>query len=321
MRWCIRLTSRDRTAHRRPASLVASAVDRRALAVDAGLAAVLLAFVITPAHAWPRGKRPPRRVAALAQPAQAAAAESSGFDGVGRPGRDCRPHKDVLTYHGGDLVTHPDVFVIFWGSQWLSDAQHVAARSDLLAFYGDVGTSGYKCAWSESGVSGMAFGNGTLHSPTSSELLSDSPPSPLPDSTIQARIVTEVTLGHAASRTDDTVYVVVPPQGVPVQASDGSTGCGGSNFVFCGYHDSFSGPGGRYRYAVLPFPCTAGGGTCFVDPTLSDANKASRSWPRTSWQKPSLIPTVPRLPTPAGSATARETRTPTSAPPTPAAAK
>ena len=243
----------------------------RALLLGPGLAAFLLATNVPLAHAVPRGKRPPRHVATLAQPQQNAA----GADGVGRPDPSCRPHKDVLTYHGGDLVTQPDIFVFFWGPQWQNDPTHMAAAADLLAFYGDVGTSTYKCAWSESGVSGMAFGNGTLHSPTSSEVLSDSPPSPLPDSAIQSRIITEVTVLHnAAPRTDNTIYIVVPPQGVPVEASDMSTGCGGSNFVFCGYHDSFAIMGDRYRYAVLPFPCNSGGFTCFVDPMFSDVNKA-----------------------------------------------
>ena len=57
---------------------------------------------------------------------------------------------------------------------------------------------------------------------------------------------------------------MVPPKGVPVR-SFGETGCGGSNFTFCGYHDSFLSGGRRFRYAVLPFPCSQDRGTCFVD--------------------------------------------------------
>ncbi len=243
---------------------------RRAWWRHVGLAALLLLAMNTAAHAVPRGKRPPRRVA----PAAPAAASASGTAGVGRPGPGCNPHKDVLTYHGGALVTNPDIFLIFWGPLWSSDATHIAAKTALLNFYGDVGTSTYKCAWSESGVAGMAFGNGALHTPTSFEILSDSPGPVLLDSTIQSRIGTEVGLANAAPRTDNTIYVVVPEQGVPVQAGDGSTGCGGSNFVFCGYHDSFAGTGGQYRYAVLPFPCTTNVGTCFADAGLSDVNKA-----------------------------------------------
>jgi hypothetical protein len=62
----------------------------------------------------------------------------------------------------------------------------------------------------------------------------------------------------------NTIYVVVPQQGVVVRVG-GETGCGGPSFAFCAYHDSFAAGVDRVRYAVVPYPCTQGGGTCFVD--------------------------------------------------------
>jgi hypothetical protein len=90
------------------------------------------------------------------------------------------------------------------------------------------------------------------------------PASELTDDAIRAKIVSEIALGHAPAPTDDVIYFVIPPGGVPVLAGD-ETGCGGFNFTFCGYHDSFSSGSSRIRYAVLPFPCSTSQGTCFID--------------------------------------------------------
>jgi len=109
-------------------------------------------------------------------------------------------------------------------------------------------------------VSSEPLGAGTY---SGSYVIASAPPNPLDDSVIQNQIVAEVLAGHAPLRTDDRIYFVVPPSGVAVSA-DGETGCGGSNFQFCGYHNDFA-SGGAFRYAVLPYPCNDGLHTCFVD--------------------------------------------------------
>jgi serine protease len=174
----------------------------------------------------------------------------------------------VLTYHGGALVRNPDVFVLFWGPQWNSDAEHIAAKNSLIAMFQAIGASGFACAWREYGMSSEPLGAGTY---SGSYVIASAPPNPLDDSVIQNQIVAEVLAGHAPSRTDDRIYFVVPPSGVAVSA-DGETGCGGSNFQFCGYHNDFAN-GGAFRYAVLPYPCNDGLHTCFVDQS-DDAGKA-----------------------------------------------
>ena len=214
----------------------------------------------TPAHAVRRGAFKPQLTA------PAAAGRAATEDSVGHA--PCTVKRGVLTYHGGALVQHPDVFVLFWGPQWNSDAAHIAAKNSLIAMFQVIGTSDFACAWREYGVNGEPLGSGTYNG---SYVIPSAPPNPLDDSVIQSRIVTEVLAGHAPARTDDRVYVVVPPSGVPVSAG-GETGCGGSNFTFCGYHNDFT-SGGAFRYAVLPYPCTAGQGTCFVDPS-QDVSKA-----------------------------------------------
>jgi len=249
------------------------------LTISLGRAAVLLLLVTIaaiPAAARPRGQRRPRVLAESSQSAPSTAANLSAYrvsglvsvsgvaatDGVGRAGPLCRPRRGTLRYHGGELVLNPDVFVIFWGPQWQSDQTHIDAAAAITTLYQQIGTSDYACSWGEFAVAPGPVGQGTY---AGSEIIASNPPSPLPNATIQNVILSEIAANRAPVPTNNTVYVVVPPQGVPVDAG-GATGCGGANFLFCGYHDSFLRQANqRVRYAVLPFPCNSAGYTCFVD--------------------------------------------------------
>jgi hypothetical protein len=221
------------------------------------VAILVLAIAAAGVHAEPRGQRAPRgRLSTPEAPSNAV--------GVGRPDPSvCRPRRETLGYHGGDLVANPDVFILFWGPQWNSDPEQLAAKADLVGFYTNIGASEFACAWREYAVPGHPLNNGTFNG---SFVITSVPPNPLSDATIRSEIQHQITLGNAPSRTDDRVYVVVPQKGVPVVAGLAS-GCGGFNFVFCGYHDSFGTLAARFRYAVLPYPCNQGGFTCFVEPT------------------------------------------------------
>lgn len=221
----------------------------------AALLCTVGAFLPGAAAARPRGLRRPRSRPAAVSPGPASP------DAVAHS--PCTVHRESLTYHGGALVESPDAFLLFWGSQWNSDAAHIAAKNSLIAMFQAIETSGFACAWREYGVTGAPLGNGTY---AGSYVISSAPPNPLDDAVIRSEIVAQVGAGHAPPRTDNRIYFVVPASGVVVSAG-GETGCGGVNFTFCGYHDSFDG-GGAFRYAVLPFPCSVSGfGTCFVDPS------------------------------------------------------
>ncbi len=154
--------------------------------------------------------------------------------------------------------------MLFWGPEWENDPEQQAAAAALRSLFHQLGGSSYGCSWREWELPGSPIGAGSY---LGDEVILTEPVGagqPLDDTDIQARIVTEVTAQRAPAATDDTVYVVAPRKGVPVQAGL-ETGCGGTNFTFCAYHDSFTQAGVRFRYAVLPYPCTQGGNTCFVD--------------------------------------------------------
>ncbi len=176
------------------------------------------------------------------------------------PGASCRPRRHLLRYHGGDLVRHAAIFVLFWGPDWSTDPEHQATAAALRTFFQGVGSSTYACAWREYAVPGQDIGPATY---AGDEIVPTPPPTSggeVSDDDIQAMIASEVAAGHAPPVSDDAFYVVVPPKGVPVTVS-GESGCGGSNFTFCGYHDAFARLGHRYRYTALPYPCAG----CFVD--------------------------------------------------------
>jgi hypothetical protein len=148
------------------------------------------------------------------------------------------------------LVTHDAPFIIFWGAEWQTDPEHRAAATALRTMFQHLAASPFGCSWQEWELPGPSIGAG---SPLGDEVIAAEPVQPgqeLDDAVIQARIVTEVKRHRAPPATDDVVYVIVPPRGVAVNAG-GETGCGGSNFKFRGYHDSFTNAGARFRYAVL----------------------------------------------------------------------
>ena len=222
---------------------------RSRLPMVLGFAMLLAASLVSRATAKPRGRRRPTLIADSA---------------AGQPGPGCRPGHHELTYHGGDLVQNVGIFVIFWGPEWQSDAEHQASAATLRTLFQNLTASPYGCSWQEWELPGKALGAGSY---LGDEIIASEPVAAgqeLADADIQARIVTEVDAHRAPAATDNTFYVVVPPKGVPVNVG-GETGCGGTSFVFCGYHDSFAHAGQRFRYSVLPYPCTQNGSTCFVD--------------------------------------------------------
>jgi hypothetical protein len=168
------------------------------------------------------------------------------------------------------VVENIAVFVIFWGHEWKSDAEHVQAASELRSMFQQLVSSSYECSLKEFELAAQPIGTGSY---LGDEIIDSEPVAAgheLTDAQIRKMIMSEVNANLAPAPTADTFYAVVPPKGVPVNAG-GETGCGGSNFIFCGYHDSFKDNAHRFRYTVLPFPCNAGGFTCFVDRTDSSA--------------------------------------------------
>ena len=239
------------------------------------LVALLLLASALPAHAAARGKQPPvvAGVPAATAPSPFHAAltgvdaTTAAGDAVSRPGTQCRA-RDTLTYHGGALILNPQIFVLFWGSNWASPA-HQQTHDTLVSMYQQIGTSPYACSWAEYATTPGPSGAGTY---LGAYTIATDPPltqGELTDDDIQQEIVHQIQTNAAnvPAPTTDTIYIVVPPDGTPVNAF-GETSCGGSNFTFCGYHSSFTDPSASVplRYAVLPYPCNSQGFTCFIDP-------------------------------------------------------
>src|SRR5262249_5206033 len=154
-------------------------------------------------------------------------------------------------------------FVLFWGASWGTDPEQQAAAARLVGFLQTLGASEYPCTWRELSLPAQQFGEPSF---AGDEIVPSEPPvtdGAMSDDAIRALIVSEIDAGRAPAAGANLVYVVVPRRGLPVEV-DGDTGCGGSNFKLCAYHDSFARvplTSERFRYAVIPYPC----GGCFVD--------------------------------------------------------
>lgn len=223
-----------------------------------------LLALAAPVAAVPRGKLPPRHPERTTSVRRTLRRRRRGADAVGRPDASCQARGGPLVYNGGALMLNPQVVLMYWGSEWNTpDAEHTAVMNALASMFGQIGSSGFACAWQEYSVPGMTFGNGTYDS--SADIVTAAPSNPLLDADIQAQIVIEVNAHRLPMITDNRLYVVVPPKGIPVEAGR-ETGCGGTNFTFCGYHSDFQPSlGTNVRYAVLPYPCSTNVGTCFED--------------------------------------------------------
>ena len=158
---------------RTPSTRAPSGITPRALA-GALLATILVASLrASPAHAVPRGKRRPRGLVSAMSV---------------QPGPQCHAGKHTLTYHGGDLVQHVSVFVIFWGAEWQTDPEHQAAAASLRSMFQQLAASEYGCSWREFALPGSPLGAGSY---AGDEIIASAPVAPgqeLDDAAIQARI-------------------------------------------------------------------------------------------------------------------------------------
>jgi serine protease len=157
-----------------------------------------------------------------------------------------RPMAETLLYNGGPVEHTPTVYLVFWGSQWDSDANGV--EQYLQGFFGGLGGSGDD--WSTittqySDSSGAPSFNGSVLGGT---WVDDAAPAPASSS--QSDIAAEAQVGaqhFGVSGPDADVFVVSPSGTSP----DGFPGGG-----FCAWHSW----NGTSAYTNLPYVLDAGSG-------------------------------------------------------------
>jgi serine protease len=151
-----------------------------------------------------------------------------------------------LVYNGGPIENNPQVFLVFWGSQWDSDGNGV--QSYLTSFFSGVGTGSDN--WStimnqypDGNGNGPNFGSSVL----GGTWVDDS--APAPGNASAQDIANEADNGAAhfgVSGPDADVFVVSP---------SGTSPDGFPNSGFCAWHDW----DGNVAFTNMPYVLDAGG--------------------------------------------------------------
>lgn len=168
-----------------------------------------------------------------------------------------------LTYRNGPLLASPEVFTLFWGTEWQSAQAALATQvnqffdfiltSQLIDQLGEYSVPAYKIGH------GRRIGTTTITTPSLKHSVSDT--------AIQLMLQHEISSSAALpAPSPNTLYFVYLPPGVKV-IQGGSGSCVG----FCGYHSDVS---GQIFYAVMPYPGCGGctGGLSVVDALTSTSS-------------------------------------------------
>ena len=160
----------------------------------------------------------------------------------------------TLLDHGGPVMTNAGVFNVYMGNA-TATAFQTAINGFVQAFGANVADYNIVTQYSKSGMTiapTLAFRGAYIDTTLYTSYTADNT---LSDTEVKAYVADLVngplsaTLG---ANKQTTVIGLYFPQGL-ISSMGGSTGCGGSNLGYCGYH-SWSNVGGLHvKYAVYPY--------------------------------------------------------------------
>jgi len=158
-----------------------------------------------------------------------------------------------LAYHSGPLLVHPDVEILYYGSQWLTDPTLKQQANQINQFFQTLTDSAYMDMLNEYGV-----GRGSLLDSVVANVAS---PRSIDDTQIQNIVIHDVGSGMLQFPDTDRVYFVFTPPGTEVTFTDSSGTLNTSDNEpnvphFDGYHSAVSGTlrTPALYYAVIPYP-------------------------------------------------------------------
>jgi hypothetical protein len=164
------------------------------------------------------------------------------FDGHPHPA----PASAHLDYNGGPLLTHVQVYTIFWGTKW-SSASGTHLMGKLNAFYQAILVSPLIDQLGEYSVPGKAIGHGAYIG--TKVITAQAPVGSITDSVIRTRLKSWIAAGTVPKNTKNTLYFIYLDPGI-ISIMGGSKSCQN----YCGYHDHT----GSVYYAVMPYPTCSG---------------------------------------------------------------
>jgi len=161
-----------------------------------------------------------------------------------------------LTYRNGPLIAAPEVFTLFWGTEWQS--------THVNQFFDFVLTSQLIDQLAEYTVPAYQIGHGRR---TGTATVTTPLRRSVSDTAIQHMLQHEISNNAAVpAPSPNTLYFIYLPPGVKV-IQGGNSSCTG----FCGYHSDVS---GQIFYAVMPYPGCGGclGGLAVFDALTSTSS-------------------------------------------------
>ncbi|GAC1662233.1 MAG: hypothetical protein PVS3B3_33290 [Ktedonobacteraceae bacterium] len=163
-----------------------------------------------------------------------------------------------FTFHGGPIVTHPQVYTSFWGSQW-SDAAHMQRAAILNRFLQDLLKSDFMNVLSQYGI-------GTGNFIRSSFV--NNIPANLTEKEIHQILQLCIDNGVLPEPTSNTALIIYLDEGIGVNdLNQDLILCEAQNDNAFGYHSFFvTAANNPFYYAVVP----ALGDTCLKETCSSD---------------------------------------------------
>jgi hypothetical protein len=169
-----------------------------------------------------------------------------------RGGRTFRPALERLeeravctvTYHGGPVLRHVEVEVLFVGSNWASDTALSGPQQQVVNFLQTITNSTFMDMLTRAGY---GVGRGSYLDSWTDPL---GLPGIVTDAQLQGELSAAIAGGHLQAPDANRLYFVIPEPGVEVVRADGSN----SLKDFWGYHSDFLGPTRlNVSYAVVPY--------------------------------------------------------------------
>lgn len=156
-----------------------------------------------------------------------------------------------FTYHGGPVITSPQVYTSFWGALW-SDHVHQARALRLNQFHRDLLASGFMNVLTQYGVGHGAGSSGAFIS----DSLINNTPQTLTDPAIQSTIQSAIDRGIIPEPSDPSniALIIYLDENTGVNdPSDQLVLCEPQNDSAFGYHNFFTTTAGhKFYYAVIP---------------------------------------------------------------------
>lgn len=164
---------------------------------------------------------------------------------------DGKPHALAapaqLVYMGGPLIPNVQIFTIFWGKLWGSNASSNQMMTNLNQFFTAIVISPLLDQLAEYSRPGQAIGHGSF---LGTKLINtNAPGGSITDSAIQSQLKKWIKAKTVPATTKNTLYFIYLDPGV-ISIMGGGKSCQN----YCGYHNNT----GTAYYAVMPYPSCSG---------------------------------------------------------------